>query len=110
MRNVEPKNHPGAVEIALRFSRHVGPRYVSGAVVLHFARAASFSFTSNATWPDENFDMAVREGVEDVLRQRLSTADSVAVVLKSIEWDAVASCALGFKQAASAATQAAFVV
>lgn len=110
MRNAERKDHPGAVELGLRFSRHVGPRFISGSVVLRFARAASFSFSSEAVWPAENCDTAVREGVEDALRQRLTVSDSVAVVLKSIEWDAVASCALGFKQAASAATEAAFIV
>ena len=105
-----PKEHPGVVEIALRFSRYVGPRFIAGSVVLHFSTASSFSFTSEVQWPADNYEMAVREGVEDVLRRRLTGADSVAVVLKSIEWDDVASCALGFRQAAVAAAEAAFVV
>ena len=110
MKNPEPKNHPGEVEVAFRYSRHLGPRYVSGSVVLNFSRAAFFSFASEATWPSEDYDAAVREGVEDALRQRLTASDSVAVVLKSIEWDNVESCAMGFTQAAFAATQAAFFV
>lgn len=110
MASVEPRNHPGEVEIGLRYSRHLGPRYVSGSVVLQFSLASSFSFASRVTWPDANYDGAVREGVEDALRQRGIAPDAVAVVLKAIEWDAVASCMIGFRQAACAATLAAFVV
>lgn len=110
MTNTSPRSHPGSVEIAFRFSRHVGPRFIAGSVVLHFSSAASFSFTSEVQWPEDNYDTAVREGVEDVLRRRLAGTDSATVVLKSIEWDEVASCADGFKRAAAVATEAAFVV
>jgi hypothetical protein len=110
MLKVESKDHPAAVEVGLRYSRPVGGMTLRGCVVLSFSRAAAYSFASKATWPAENCDGAVREGVEEALGQRLTPSDSVAVVLKSIEWDPVGSSSLGFKQAAFAATQAAFVV
>jgi len=100
----------GGVEVTLEYSRHVGPRLVHGAVTLNFDSSQPYAFVSHAAWPADNYETAVRDGVEGVLRERLGALEKTRVVLKRIVWDEVNSCEVGFKRAAEAATRAAFEV
>ena len=101
----------GQVEVSFSFSRHVGPRYVHGAVTLQFDGLLPYSFVSQAKWPTGgNYDAAVRRAVEAALSDRLGALERVAVTLKRIEFDPVNSSQLGFERAARAATLAAFDV
>jgi len=102
--------HPGEVEITFAFSRHLGPRFMHGGVTLQFHGASSFVFRSEASWPQDNYDEHVRRGVEEVLASQEGRERGVAVVLKSIAWDPVSSCAEGFRRAAAAATRASLQV
>ena len=102
---------PGQVEITFRYSRHVGPRYVHGGLTLQFDSLQPYAFVSRAQWPGtDNYETSIREAVEQVLRERQGQMESTLVVLKHIEWDDVASCEIGFKRAAAAATHAAFEI
>jgi hypothetical protein len=66
---------------------------------------------SRAQWPGtDNYDTAIREAVEQVLKERQGHTESTLVVLTHVEWDKVDSCEIGFKRAAAAATRAAFEV
>ena len=101
----------GQVEISFSFSRHVGPRYIHGAVTLEFDGLRPYSFVSQATWPaGDNYEAAVRRAVESALTDRLGALAHVAVTLKRIEFDSVNSSQVGFERAARAATLAAFDV
>ena len=99
------------MEISFEFSKHVGPRFIQGAVRLEFDSSKPYSFHSKADWPaGHDFTGAVREGVEAALLERLGSLSSVAVVLKSVTLHPVDSCEEGFRRAARAATEAAFAV
>jgi hypothetical protein len=103
--------HPGQVEITFKYSRHVGPTFVHGGVTLQFDALQPYGFSSRAQWPDAgNYETAVREAVEQVLRERQGQIETTQVILKAIEWDEVASCEVGFRKASQAATRAAFEV
>ncbi|SUS05870.1 conserved hypothetical protein [uncultured Defluviicoccus sp.] len=102
---------PHETEVSFSFLRHVGPRFVHGAVRLSFERASEFTFISQAKWPaEENYDSAVSAAVEQVLASAGSQSLKTKVVLKSIEWDPVNSSESGFRRAAEAATSAALSV
>jgi hypothetical protein len=102
---------PGLVEVSFRFARPVGPRSVHGAVTLQFDASGPFSFRSEISWPtSDNYDRAVHEEVQAVIRKLQGHLDCTSVKLTAIEWDDVASCESGFRQAARAATEAAFRV
>jgi hypothetical protein len=104
-------NGPGQIDVSFRFARHVGPRFVHGAVTLQFDSLGPFSFTSKAVWPtSDNYDLAVRDEVQTVIEELQGHLGSTSVTLKAIEWEDVASCESGFRQAARAATEAAFKV
>ncbi len=99
---------PGQIRISLEYRRHVGPRFVHGAVELNFDVHGAPGFSSKAVWPEgDNYEAAVREEVEKVLRERLADAPP-RVTLESISFDEVSSCEVGFRRAARAATLAAF--
>ena len=99
----------GQVEISFTFSRHLGPRFVHGAVTLQFDSLQKYSFSSSARWPEgENYDDAIRIAVEETLKNSQGHLESPAVLLKQIQWDEISSCEAGFKNAAKAATAAAF--
>ncbi len=103
--------YPGQVEISFRYSRHVGGTFVHGGLTLQFDSLRPYSFVSRAQWPStDNYEMSIREVVEQVLQERQGHAETTSVVLKHIEWDDVNSCQLGFRRAAAAATRAAFEV
>jgi hypothetical protein len=103
--------HPGQVEITFRYSRHVGPTYVHGGRTLQFDSLRPYAFVSRAQWPStDNYEESIREAVEKVLLERQGHMESTSVVLKDVEWDEIASCQLGFRRAAAAATRAAFEV
>lgn len=66
---------PGQIRISLEYRRHVGPRFVHGAVELNFDALGSPGFCSRAVWPDgDDYEAAVREEVEKAVRV-LSTGD-----------------------------------
>ena len=101
----------GGVEVSFEFRRHVGGKYVHGAVGLQFDNHLPYEFVSVAVWPtSDNFENAVRESIEGVLMARLGNLDKTRVTLKSIGWDEMASCESGFRRAAKVATEAAFDV
>ncbi len=103
------RKNPGQVSITFEYARHVGPKYLHGAVKLSFDAMQSYSFKSLAKWPaGESYEEAIRESVEAVLKERMGSLAMVAVVLQSITWDEVNSCEIGFRNAARAATEAAF--
>jgi hypothetical protein len=101
---------PGQVVVTFEYSRHVGPKYVHGGVSLRFDWLQPYSFESRAQWPADNYDAHVRAAVECGLQERCGALDMCRVVLESIAWHEVDSCAIGFERAARAATEMAFVV
>jgi hypothetical protein len=103
------RTKPGEVTVSFEYSRHVGPRFVHGAVTLQFGRGNGFEFRSEATWPQEHYTAAIDRAVRDVLSE-LGALDSTTCALQSVGWDEVASCEAGFAAAARAATRAAFEV
>jgi hypothetical protein len=103
------KNGPGEVEVFFEFRRHLGPRFVHGAVRLQFDSSQPYSFVSEAKWPEkDNYEAVVRSAVEQVLLERIGSLEKVSVVLRSITFHPVDSSAEGFRRAARAATEAAF--
>ena len=101
----------GGIEVTLEFMRHVGPRYIHGGVTLQFDSNLPYAFSSNAVWPtSDNYEVAIREAVENVLLERLGNLDKTRVLLKGVTWDEVNSCEAGFRRAALVATKAAFEV
>lgn len=100
---------PGQVTISFEYLRHLGPRYVHGAVCLRFDAFRPYSFRSDAKWPaKDNFELAVKEAVETALKKRLGSLKDVEVVLESVTFDPVHFSEVGFRNAARAATEAAF--
>jgi hypothetical protein len=101
----------GGVEVSFEFRRHVGGKYIQGAVGLQFDDHFPYEFVSVAVWPtSDNYEIAIRESIEGVLMERLGNLDRTRVTLKSIVWDDVASCESGFRRAAKVATEVAFDV
>ena len=99
------------IEITFAFSKFVSARFVHGAVTLQFDPLQPYTFVSEAVWPStDNYESAIREAVEEVLLQKVGHLENTKVVLKSIRWDDVASCEVAFRQAAHAATLAAFEI
>jgi hypothetical protein len=99
------------IEVTLEFSRHLGPRYIHGAVTLQFDSHLPYAFVSTAVWPTSaNYETAIREAVEEVLLERLGDLSKTRVLLKRVGWNEVDSCESGFRSAARAATKAAFEV
>jgi len=100
---------PGQVEISFKYSRHVGPTHIHGGLTLRFDSLQPYAFVSRAQWPStDNYETSIREAVEQVLQERQGHIESTLVVLTHIEWDQVASCEIGFRRAAAAATRASF--
>ncbi|WP_456617337.1 hypothetical protein [Bradyrhizobium sp. P5_C12] len=101
----------GQVETTFRYHRHVGPKYIHGCLTLRFDSSRPYAFLSHAHWPaGDNYEAAIRGVIEETLREYQGHIDSTHVVLVGIEWDDVASCEIGFRKAAAAATRAAFEV
>lgn len=99
------------VEISFEFSRHLGPRFIHGAVTLQFEGSKQYEFRSTASWPGgDNYEEAVRLAVEGTLKEIQGHLRSPGVLLKKIEWNEISSCQAGFERAARAATLAAFEV
>jgi hypothetical protein len=98
------------VLVTFEYSRHMGPKFVHGGVSLRFDSSQPYSFESRVRWPADNYDAHVRAAVESVLLERCGVLDMCRVVLESIAWHEVDSCALGFERAARAATEMAFAV
>lgn len=68
-----------------------------------------YTFESTAVWPiSDNYEVAIRESVEEVLLAYLGDLSKTHVLLKCISWDEVSSCEAGFRHAACAATKAVF--
>ena len=107
---MECSKGPGQIEVTLEYSRHVGPRFIHGGVTLSFDSLQPYSFASEATWPSDNYEQAVRESVEQTLIERHGVLERTRVVLKRVTWDKVSSCESGFARAARAAAIAAFEV
>ena len=52
----------GGVEITFEYSRHVGPRYIHGALTLQFYPNLQHEFISTASWPtSDNYEKEIRE-------------------------------------------------
>jgi hypothetical protein len=103
--------HPGQVEITFEYARHLGPRFIHGAVQLQFDALQPYSFRSEAQWPSgDDYSSCIRQEVESVLVERLGSLLKVAVVLKSVSFDPLSSSVEGFRRAARVATEAAFSV
>jgi hypothetical protein len=101
----------GQIEVTFGYRRHHGAKFVHGCVTLRFDSSRPYGFISEARWPAaDNYETAVREVVEATLRECQGQIDSTHVVLVRIEWDDVASCEVGFRKAAAAATLSAFGV
>ncbi|MCP3473144.1 hypothetical protein NLM33_22770 [Bradyrhizobium sp. CCGUVB1N3] len=84
---------------------------VHGCVTLRFDSLRPYAFVSQAQWPaSDNYEAAIRGAVEETLCEYQGHTNSTHVVLVRIEWDEVASCEIGFRKAAAAATRAAFEV
>jgi hypothetical protein len=99
----------GQIEITVRYLRHVGPMYIHGGVTLQFDSLQPYAFVSKVQWPGaDNYENAIRETVEDEMRELQGSLEQTLVVLTEIEWDNVASSEIGFRRAAAAATRAAF--
>lgn len=108
---MQTQKSAGQVEVSFSYSRHVGPRYIHGAVTLQLDATQPYSFSSVAHWPTgESYEAQIRESVEEVLLEHQGHLHKTSVVLKKIEWDDAASCEAGFRRAARAACQAAFIV
>src|SRR5687767_5992368 len=100
---------PGQIEVTFEFARHVGPRFIHGAVTLSFDALRPYAFISKAQWPHtDNCEAAIRKAVEEVLLEYQGHLKSTEVILKRIRWDEVASCEAGFSRAAREATKSAF--
>ena len=84
--------------------------YIQAGVTLQFVPSRSYEFISKVQWPSDNCETAVREGVEEVLRERHGNLNSIRVTLTKVEWDEISSSRLAFRNAAKAATRAAFEV
>lgn len=101
----------GQVEIDFQYSRHLGPRFIQGAVTLQFDSLQPYKFTSTANWPTSaNYDEVIRIVVEETLIEIQGHLHSPSVLLKNIKWNEIASCESGFQRAARIATLAAFDV
>ena len=105
------RTSPGQIEIAFEYSRHLGPTFIHGAVRLQLDALQPYSFRSEAIWPTGgDFTDVVRLEVEATLMERAGSLSKISVILKSISFDPVASCAEGFRRATRAAIEAAFSV
>jgi hypothetical protein len=106
------KKSIGEIEVHFKFARHMGPKFIHGAVTLQFEAGRPYSFSSNAHWPSsgDNYEQAIRLTVEETLTAVQGHLNTTSVLLKSIEWDDISSCHSGFERAARAATLAAFEV
>ncbi len=100
----------GIVEVTFGYRRATGGRSVHGGVTLRFDSTRPYKFASQAQWPSigDNYEPAIREVVEATLRERQGHLDCTEVLLVRIDWDDVNSCEMGFRNAAAAATLAAF--
>lgn len=63
----------------------------------------SFSYKSEATWPSNNYDNAVKEGILEVLSHSGFPRLPVEVVLKEIGWRDTEYCYDSFYKAAKKA-------
>ena len=97
---------PGEVRVALHFARHLGPRYAQAGVTLRFEVDSTFSFASEAKWPDMDCTAQVREGVEGALLDHLGKLPAARVILETVEWHEIDSFPKAFAQAARAAVAA----
>jgi hypothetical protein len=101
----------GQVEIDFAYRRHIGGRFMHGAVKLRFDGSRSYSFSSLVVWPeDANYESHVKAGVEEALLEKLGSLDKTEVQLISIDIEPVDSSLQGFKLAARAATLATFLL
>lgn len=77
-----------------------------GKVTLSAEPAQSFTFSSEAFWPAESYESAVRRGVVDGLAEAGVSPDfGAAFMLKEIDWHDVDSCESGYYNAAKQATR-----
>jgi hypothetical protein len=105
------RTNPGQVEIAFEYSRHLGAKFIHGAVRIQLNALQPYSFRSEAIWPvGRDYTDAVREEVEATLLERVGSLSKISVVLKSISFDPIESCAEGFRRATRAAIEASFSV
>lgn len=79
---------------------------IYGKVTISATPAPSFTFSSEASWPAESYESAVRRGVIDGLAESGVGPDfGAAFVLKEIDWRDVDSCESGYYNAAKQATR-----
>ena len=76
-----------------------------GRVKISATPAPSFSFDSEASWPAESYEGAVRRGVIDGLAEAgMGSEFGAKFVLEEIDWHEVNSCESGYYHAAKQAT------
>ena len=96
------KEHLSATSVYKRGACHV----MYGKVTISARPAKSFTFSSEASWPAESYESAVRRGVIDGLAESGVGSDfGAAFVLKEIDWHEVNSCESGYYNAAKQATR-----
>ncbi len=101
----------GGVEVSFEYRRHVGPRFIHGGVTLQFDGHLPYRFVSTAKWPgSDSYEPAIRETIEEVLRERQGNLGTTQVTLKHISWDEMNSCEVGFRRATLVAARAAFEI
>jgi hypothetical protein len=97
-------NQPLALRHTYRI--HIGPRYIYGALTLAAQPADTFAFISAVTWPEDNYDSYVLDGILDVLVPfDIQPLLGATFVLQAIEWHDVDSAAVGYYRAAKEATR-----
>ena len=89
----------------------MGPTFIHGAVRIQLDALQPYSFHSEADWPiGDDYTDVVRQEVEATLLERVGSLSKISVVLKSISFDPVASCAEGFRRATRVAMESSFSV
>lgn len=94
----------GIITVGYEFKQAHGPRSVYAKVVLSASPADSYSFESEAIWPQsDNYEEAIRKGILDILSTIPDSELGIRIVLKEIGWHEVNSNEVGFYQAAKLA-------
>jgi hypothetical protein len=84
-----------------------GPKSLHGGVTIAYEGQYPLAFRSEVSRPEgENYEMAVRATMLELLLDNGIPVVGGVFILKSIAWDSINSCEIGFKIAALEATRA----
>ena len=96
----------GQIQADYWFEKHLGPRFMTAGVRISLCVSDTYSFTSEATWPESDYTLAVERGVRDgLLESGCDPDEGVNIILKSIAWHTVDSSEQAFYLAAKCATK-----